>query len=83
MINFLNKGNKFSIDDFNGSTKKEFIKILGTHFVITPNIVEIETKKMLSNVAIDAEIKTAISTYKKAKEYLTGISHNERLDKIT
>ncbi len=77
MVKFLNKENKFSIDEFNGSTKKEFIKLLGNHFVITPNIMEIETKKLLENVAIDAEIKTAVTTYKRAKEYLAGINNKD------
>ena len=75
MMKFLNKEDKFSIDEFGDSTKKNFIRLLGNHFSITPLTIEIETRRMLENVAIDAEIKTAVATYKRAKEYLAGINH--------
>lgn len=73
MVSFLNSEKKFSIDQFNNSDKKQFLKLLGKHFSITPAIVEKQSKDMLKNVAIEAEIRTAVETYRKAKAYLTGI----------
>lgn len=75
MVNFLNKENKFNIADFSKKDRKEFNKLLGKHMVVTPNVVNEYVDKALSNVAIKAEIATAVSTYERAKAHLAGVDH--------
>jgi hypothetical protein len=82
IVAFLNRENKFSIDDFTKENRIAFNLKLGAHMVITPNMVIEETKKILSNVAIAAEITTAINTYARAKSYLSGIDHGMDMLKV-
>jgi hypothetical protein len=47
--------------------------MLRDHCCVTAEDVDKSVREHLDNVAIQAEIKTAVATYARAKEFLTNI----------
>lgn len=73
LMEFLNEGEKFNLSSFDEKKKFNFKQKLGKFVQVTPSDLQDCITKILANVAIKAEIETAVTTYKTAKTYLKGI----------
>lgn len=76
LVDFLNKDERFHISRFTKENRAEMHKLLSPHLLVQPADVEQSIRLHLDNVAIQAEIRTAVETYERAKMFLAGIKRN-------
>lgn len=66
-------GTKFDPSTFTAEQRAKFVESLRPHVEVTPEDLMGSIGAYLNNVAIKAEITTAVQTYANAKQYLAGI----------
>jgi hypothetical protein len=74
LLEWLNSEDKFDIRNFNDDKRKTFKNMLSEHATVCPKDLQNATTEHLNNIAIIAEIASAKETYKKAKEFLSGVN---------
>ena len=73
LVALLNRTHQFQLSKFDPAQRKELTEKLRPYVSVTPPDVRESIDLHLSNVAIRAEIETAVETYKRAKVMLAGI----------
>jgi len=73
LVDFLNKDERFQVGRFTKERRAEMHKLLSPYLLVRPADVEQSIRLHLDNVAIQAEIRTAVETYARAKTFLAGI----------
>jgi hypothetical protein len=73
LVALLNRTHQFQLSKFDQAQRKELTEKLRPYVSVTPPDVRESIDLHLSNVAIRAEIETAVETYKRAKVMLAGI----------
>jgi hypothetical protein len=73
LVDFLNQNDKFDIAEFDDKTRTNFKTRLGKHVRVTASDLNEAIDVHLKNVAIHAEIETAVATYERAKRFLAQI----------
>lgn len=73
MVKLLNSKDQFSIARFKPADRDALMLLLRPLVSVKPEDVLEATKTLLDNVAIRAEIATAVETYKRSKLFLAGI----------
>lgn len=74
LIEFLNDGEQFQLGRFDAEKRKKLLGKLEPFLRVRPSDVMESVAFHLSNVAIQAEIKTAVETYARSKQFLSGIN---------
>lgn len=74
----LNDKARFQLATFKDEQRAELKKALSAHMAVTPEDVAESLDFHLSNVAIQAEIATAVETYERSKKFLAGIKKSRR-----
>lgn len=70
MVQLLNADGKFSVNDFDKEKRAAFKDTLSKYVLVSATDINQSIDENLLNMGINAEIKTAVATYKAAKEYL-------------
>lgn len=74
----LNDGARFQLSSFKAEDRAKLNATLAAYVAVTPKDVEESLDFHLSNVAIQAEIATAVETYERSKKFLSGIKKSRR-----
>lgn len=74
----LSEGSRFQLAFFSDDQRTQLKSALSKHMSVTPADVEEALDFHLSNVAIQAEIATAVETYERSKKFLAGIKKSRR-----
>lgn len=70
----LQEGGKFQVGKFTPEQRQKFHAKLRPYVEVTPEDLMLSVDYHLSNVAIQAEIQTAVETYDRARQFLSGIN---------
>lgn len=73
LVHRLNNGSKFQVAKFTADQRRDLHTLLRPHVEVRPADVLGSIDRHLDNVAIRAEIETAVSTYTRAREFLAGL----------
>lgn len=77
IVKSLNRGGKFQIGKFTAEDRKKMHGILRPHMSVVPSDVMASVNDHIENVAIKAEIATAVETYERSRKFLAGIKKNK------
>lgn len=72
-IDWLNRSQKFQVAEFTAKDRNEFKGMLKEHVAVTPTDLSSSITLHLDNVAVQAEIRTAVETYRRSREFLMQI----------
>lgn len=72
-VEFLNGGEKFTISTFSDAQRESLHEMLAPHVRVRARDLDESVTLHLENVAVHAEIATAVATYKRAREFLSRI----------
>jgi len=80
VLNWINSQGEFKIQKLD---RTEFKKVLGQKMKVYAKDVDSSIEECINNVAISQEIKDAIDTYKKAKEFLNKLKKERHAEEQT
>jgi AAA+ superfamily predicted ATPase len=74
LLDHLHKNGKFNISNFNNEQRSVFKQKLGNYIKVEPEDLQKSINIHLKNIAVRAEIATAIDVYANARKFLTQIN---------